>query len=47
MLSPSRKNINVLDMLNKSKNEIAYNLIDIDTVVSNQLLDEISVLRAS
>ena len=38
----AEKNINVLDMLNKSKNEIAYNLIDIDTVVSNQLLDEIS-----
>ena len=38
----AEKNINVLDMLNKSKNEIAYNLIDIDTAVSNQLLDEIS-----
>ena len=38
----AEKNINVLDMLNKSKNEIAYNLIDIDTVVSDQLLEEIS-----
>ena len=36
------KNINVLDMLNKSKDEIAYNLIDIDTKVSDQLLSEIS-----
>ena len=36
------KNINVLDMLNKSKEEIAYNLIDIDTKVSDQLLSEIS-----
>ena len=36
------KNINVLDMLNKSKDEIAYNLIDIDTKVSDQLLAEIS-----
>ena len=36
------KNINVLDMLNKSKDEIAYNLIDIDTKVSEQLLAEIS-----
>ena len=36
------KNINVLDMLNKSKGEIAYNLIDIDTKVSDQLLSEIS-----
>ena len=36
------KNINVLDMLNKSKKEIAYNLIDIDTKVSDQLLAEIS-----
>ena len=38
----AEKNINVLDMLNKSKNEIAYNLIDIDTAVSDQLLEEIS-----
>ena len=38
----AEKNINVLDMLNKSKNEIAYNLIDIDTLVSDQLLEEIS-----
>ena len=36
------KNINVLDMLNKSKDEIAYNLIDIETKVSDQLLAEIS-----
>ena len=38
----AEKNINVLDMLNKSKDEIAYNLIDIDTKVSHQLLAEIS-----
>ena len=38
----AEKNINVLDMLNKSKDEIAYNLIDIDTKVSDQLLAEIS-----
>ena len=38
----AEKNINVLDMLNKSKDEIAYNLIDIDTNVSDQLLEEIS-----
>ena len=38
----AEKNINVLDMLNKSKSEIAYNLIDIDTLVSDQLLEEIS-----
>ena len=38
----AEKNINVLDMLNKSKDEIAYNLIDIDTRVSDQLLEEIS-----
>ena len=36
------KDINVLDMLNKSKDEIAYNLIDIDTKVSEKLLAEIS-----
>ena len=39
------KNINVLDMLNKSKEEIAYNLIDIDTKVSDQLLAEISKIE--
>lgn len=37
-------NINVLDMLNKSRDDIAYNLIDIASEPSNQLLDEISAV---
>ncbi|WP_116364147.1 phosphoglycerate dehydrogenase [Parahaliea mediterranea] len=32
-------NINVIDMLNKSRDEVAYNLIDIDTTPTAQLLD--------
>ena len=34
------ENINVIDMLNKSRDEIAYNLIDIGTQVSPQVLDK-------
>ncbi|MBF0237384.1 MAG: phosphoglycerate dehydrogenase [SAR324 cluster bacterium] len=36
------KNINVIDMINKSRNEIAYNLIDIETKPSEEL---ISILK--
>jgi D-3-phosphoglycerate dehydrogenase len=35
------RNINVLDMLNKSRNEIAYNLIDIEEVPTEETLGEI------
>lgn len=34
------ENINVIDMLNKSREEVAYNLIDIDTHVSEEVLDK-------
>jgi D-3-phosphoglycerate dehydrogenase len=34
-------NINVVDMLNKSREEVAYNLIDIQTEPSDELLEEI------
>ncbi|GAB3276062.1 phosphoglycerate dehydrogenase [Parahaliea aestuarii] len=33
------ENINVIDMLNKSREEVAYNLIDIDTTPSTELLE--------
>jgi D-3-phosphoglycerate dehydrogenase len=35
------KNINVVDMLNKSREDVAYNLVDIQTEPSNDLLKEI------
>lgn len=35
------RNINVMDMLNKSRNEIAYNLIDIEVVPTEETLNEI------
>lgn len=38
------QNINVIDMLNKSRNEVAYNLIDIDTRVSDEVLAKMSQL---
>jgi D-3-phosphoglycerate dehydrogenase len=34
------QNINVIDMLNKSRAEVAYNLIDIDTHVSDEVLEK-------
>ena len=39
------KDINVLDMLNKSRNDIAYNLIDIETKPSEDTLDEIRAIE--
>jgi D-3-phosphoglycerate dehydrogenase len=35
------RNINISEMLNKSRNEIAYNLIDIETPPSPDLLSAI------
>lgn len=39
------KNINVLDMLNKSRDDIAYNLIDIANVPDPALLNEIRAIE--
>ncbi|MCG8317152.1 MAG: phosphoglycerate dehydrogenase [Pseudomonadales bacterium] len=39
------KNINVLDMLNKSRDEVAYNLIDIASEPDQDLLDEICAIE--
>ncbi len=38
------ENINVIDMLNKSRGELAYNLIDIDTHVRDEILDAMRAL---
>ena len=35
------RNINVVDMLNKSREDVAYNLIDIQAEPSDDLLEEI------
>ncbi|MBT4160090.1 MAG: phosphoglycerate dehydrogenase [Gammaproteobacteria bacterium] len=35
------RNLNVVDMLNKSREDVAYNIIDIETVPSDDLVDEI------
>ena len=36
------QNINVIDMLNKSRDEVAYNLIDLETTPSNQAIAAIA-----
>ena len=36
------QNINVIDMLNKSRYEIAYNLIDLEATPSDQAIDAIA-----
>lgn len=39
------ENINVIDMLNKSRDDVAYNLIDIGTHVSDQVLGQMRALE--
>ncbi len=39
------KNINVLDMLNKSRDEIAYNLIDIDGSADDSIVKDIEAIE--
>jgi D-3-phosphoglycerate dehydrogenase len=39
------KDINVLDMLNKSRDDIAYNLIDVETPLSEETLNEIKSIE--
>ncbi|MFV0477502.1 MAG: phosphoglycerate dehydrogenase [Parahaliea sp.] len=41
----AEQNINVLDMLNKSRDDIAYNLIDTDTLPSQALLQQMLALE--
>lgn len=42
----ANRNINVIDMINKSRGEVAYNLIDIAAPPSAQLLDEIAAIAS-
>ncbi len=37
--------INVVDMLNKSRDDIAYNLIDVETPVSEELMDKLQQIE--
>ncbi len=39
------ENINVIDMLNKSRDEVAYNLIDISTHVADHVLEKMRALE--
>jgi len=39
------QNINVIDMINKSRNEIAYNLIDVESRPSEAVLAEIAAIQ--
>lgn len=41
----SNRNINILDMINKSREEIAYNLLDIDKPVTEEILAEIRTIN--
>ncbi len=41
----ANENINVIDMLNKSRDEIAYNLIDIDGEITEPVLDTMRALN--
>jgi D-3-phosphoglycerate dehydrogenase len=38
-------NINVLDMLNKSRDDVAYNLIDLETEPSDQVISELQAVE--
>ena len=40
----ARANINVIDMLNKSREQVAYNLIDLDTPPSKAVLAEVGAI---
>ena len=39
------RNINVIDMLNKSRDHVAYNLIDIETRPQSDLVVEIAKIK--
>ena len=41
----TRHQINVVDMVNKSRGELAYNILDIDGDISDQIIEEIRILE--
>ncbi len=38
-------NLNIIDMLNKSRRELAYTLVDVETDISPQTVDEIASIE--
>ena len=38
-------NLNVVDMVNKSRNEVAYNIIDIEGELSSQIVEKIQAVE--
>jgi len=38
------ENINVIDMLNKSRGDVAYNILDVDTQPTPELLEKIAAV---
>jgi len=38
-------NINVLDMLNRSRGDVAYTLLDVDTIVSEEIISKIKAIE--
>jgi D-3-phosphoglycerate dehydrogenase len=41
----SQEKINIIDLLNKSRENVAYNLIDINQPVSEKLLKNITAIK--
>jgi D-3-phosphoglycerate dehydrogenase len=41
----AENNLNIIDMVNKSRDEIAYNVIDIDTQPSEKVIEELKSLE--
>lgn len=40
----ARANLNIVDMLNKSREQLAYTLVDVETQVSNQVVEQIMAI---
>ena len=41
----AENNLNIIDMVNKSRDEIAYNVIDIETQPSEKVIEELKSLE--
>jgi D-3-phosphoglycerate dehydrogenase len=40
----ARRNLNIADLLNKSRGDLAYTLVDVDTAIPQTVVDEIAVI---
>jgi D-3-phosphoglycerate dehydrogenase len=38
-------NLNIIDMLNKSRGDLAYTLVDVDTDINQETLDKLSSIK--